>query len=94
MSAHVSTRTFHFQKETRTMVSEVSDLPNKQIPFTRVFEDACDVGFWLVSHKTGKEYLVYLNHVDEDANGEDLYGWRFRPVDKTAPFHEVLIIND
>jgi len=92
MSAYISTRDLHFQSVGRSFFQEISCLPNKQIPLMRVYPDACDVGFYLVSHSTGMEILMVESEVKR-VDGE-IISWRFKPVDKNAPIRDVVIVND
>ena len=92
MSAYISTRNLHYQKIGRSFFAEISELPKQRIPYMRVYNDACDVGFWLVSHKTGAEIMMVMTE-EKKVNG-DVVGWTFEPVDKKAPIRNVVIIND
>jgi len=92
MSAYVSTRDLHYQSVGRSFFAFITDLPEKRIPLMRVFNDSCDEGFYLVSHKTGTEILMYLKET-KVVEGE-VVGWTFTPVDKNAPINNVVIVND
>jgi hypothetical protein len=93
MSAYVSTKDLHFQASGRSFFQEISHLPNKRIPLMRVYPDACDVGFYLVSHSTGMEILMVESNVKRDREGE-ITSWMFTAVDKNAPIRNVVIVND
>lgn len=84
-----STKQFSYNKTDKTFVTEASSLGKTNL-FDRLYPDACDVGFWLKSHKTGKQILFFL--VDEIKNADDeLTGWRF------MSFHSLyflIIFND
>lgn len=92
MSAYISTRDLHFQSAGRSFFQEISCLPEKQIPLMRVYPDACDVGFYLVSHSTGMEILMVESEVKR-VEGE-IVSWTYTPVDKNAPINNVVIVND
>ena len=92
MSAYISTRDLHFQSIGRSFFQEISCLPNKRIPLMRVYDDACDEGFILVSHSTGMEIKMVLAETKR-VDG-DVISWTFRPIDKNAPINNVVIVND
>ena len=92
MSAYLSTKHFMYQKIGRSFFAEISELPKQRIPYMRVYNDACDVGFWLVSHKTGAEIMMVMTE-EKKVNG-DVVGWTFKPVERNAPITQVVIIND
>ena len=92
MSAYISTRDLHYQKTGRSFFAFITDLPKQRIPYMRVYQDACDVGFWLVSQNTGAEIKMVMTE-EKVVNG-DVVGWTFEPVDKKAPINNVVIIND
>jgi len=92
MSAYISTKDLHYQKIGRSFFQEISCLPDKRIPLMRVYDDACDEGFILVSHVTGAEIKMVLTETKlEDG---DVVGWTFKPINKNAPINNVVIIND
>lgn len=92
MSAYVSTKNLYYQKIGKSFFAEISELPDKRIPEMRVYPDACDIGFYLVSHKTGAEITMVL-HEKHIVDGE-VIAWTFKPVDKNAPINSVVIVND
>lgn len=62
--------------------AEASDLKNLSgggFRLGRVYDDACDVGFTMVSHHTGKEVVFRLEHREMDREG-DLLWWDFSSV--------------
>jgi len=86
-----STKQFTYDPETKTFIAEMSDLPSS--PFKRVYDDACDVGFELESHKTGKRILFTLaaeNKLDEG----DIASWLFLSTSKDKLGFAVEIFND
>lgn len=65
--------------------------------FGRVYDDACDEGFVLVSHRTGEQITFVIDHLD--MNGDEIAGWRLVPLDKHGrrdllKDFTVLVIND
>lgn len=99
-SKYQSTRNLNWQPSTRCFVAEASDL-GLGAHDGRVYDDACDVGFILVSHKTGDAILFVQDGVD--MNGDEIAGWRYKAyMEAGAPGKWVpttkdftaLIIND
>lgn len=74
------------------LVAEASDL-GVRVPLHRFFNDACDVGIAIRSHKTGREVRFLFTHEDKTPDG-DIAGWNFEAYDKDQPIKRVLIIND
>lgn len=86
----VSTEAFTYSAEDNLLTAEISTLG---VPFGRVFDDACDEGVTLVSHRTGRK-VVYSVVGEERADGDLLY-WDLRPVAATTPgLPNVRIFND
>lgn len=82
------------------LVCEASDLglrPGHQ--WERLYDDACDVGIVLRSHKTGVETRWYLQDTERDAEG-DVTCWKFRPCSESArkspdiAAYTLVILND
>lgn len=76
----VSTKFFDYNKDGKVFCAEASDLPKGFDFLGPIYDDACDSGFKLMSHKTGKEILFTWWKTDRDASGEDIAGWWFKPV--------------
>ena len=76
---------------------EISSLGNFR--FERVYPDACDIGFRMVSERTGKEAVFVVDHEDTDGEG-DIQGWNLVPTRESVRRNpdcagvRVLIIND
>lgn len=86
----VSTERFTFVKAENLLVAEMSDLPG----FGQVYDDACDEGMTLVSHRTGREVVYGVEHVERDREG-DLMFWDLRPAKRAdAGLPTVRIFND
>ena len=49
-----------------------------QFRLERIYQDACDVGFVMVSERTGKELTFYLDKEERDPSGEDIIAWHFK----------------
>jgi hypothetical protein len=71
----VSTDRFTYIPATNTFVAEASELP----AMSRVFNDACDVGYTLISQRTGREVIFAVTGIERDREGELLYE-DLRPV--------------
>jgi hypothetical protein len=97
-----STKQFHADPKTQTMDAEISDLGGQSI-HTRLYNDACDAGFLLQSHVTGKTsawvQVAQSGGYDEDSDGE-VTSWTFRPTYETLREHpqlanwKILVWND
>jgi len=93
----VSSARFTWGKSNRSFLTELSDL-GKDFQFERVYPDACDVGFAMVSAVTGREATFV--ETGRDMNGDELAGTWFSPTDETIKRWpamkgvRVLIIND
>jgi hypothetical protein len=89
----LSTLDFRYYSEDRLFICERSDLKGKRI-LGRVFNDACDEGFILRSHKTGREVIFCQSGTDYNNDGEEA-GWRFEALaSQDCDGVRVLIIND
>ena len=65
-----------FDFQGNTFIAEASDMMNRHLQ--RIYDDACDCGFTIVSAATGKEVVYVLTRVDIDKESEVL-GWEFHP---------------
>lgn len=72
----VSTDKFTYNASERSFFAELSDL---QINFSRVYDDAVDEGFTMVSARTGKEIVFVVEHIEFDPEG-DLRWWTLRSL--------------
>lgn len=92
-----STRFFDYSAVTRTFTVEESTLrANGCDAPSRLYDDACDEGFTLVSAKTGTEVMYYHEDALRDADGDILY-WTYVEVDalgKINYYTRVIIYND
>lgn len=93
MTSRISTNRFSYSKERNEFCTEASDLKNES--FSRRWPDACDIGFDLVSERTGR--VVRLVETDEvrDREGELMYNV-FEAIreDKKLFDGRVIILND
>lgn len=89
----ISTRRFFYQKDAGLLTAEISDF-GPGFGFGQVYDDACDEGLTLVSHKTGTEVTYGVEHVERDREGDLLY-WDLRPADRKLDYlPTVRIFND
>jgi len=92
-------RRFSWHRESQTLTTEESTLrngprtANGEWFLSRMYNDACDVGIAIRSHKTGTVERFYLTTTDQDSEG-DIAGWNFEPENELCPVKHVLIIND
>jgi hypothetical protein len=67
--------------------------------FSRIYDDAADVGFVMVSERTGAEAIFALASEDRDAEGE-LVSYTLKPIPETLRLfpqlegHEIVVLND
>lgn len=100
-SKRLSSRAFHYNPETKTFTAEISELSRGGTadPFGRVYDDAADEGFVIVSSKTGDEVTFVINGADRDSDG-DIAGWVLVPINRKSGYRDcskdfsVLVIND
>jgi hypothetical protein len=86
----ISSSKFSFKNN--TFVAEASDFGRK-LPLGRVYDDACDEGFSIVSAKTGKIAVFALYNHEEDKEG-DLVSWIFKCVTPGLTHLKAVIFND
>ena len=91
----LSTNKFTYNPKTKTFVCEASDL--RGFEPRRIYDDACDIGFYLVSEKTGQKVLFVENELAYDNDG-DLISFNFSSYCYENPSHtmhlNVVIFND
>lgn len=95
---HVNIWSDKFTWTNKIGVAEISDLGEKW-NVGRIYNDACDVGFKVVSKRTGQDAIFYLS--EERRSGEgDIYLWIFKPIPedvrqgRVAADIEIHILND
>ena len=79
-----------FSFKNHTFVAELSML--RGVEFERVYDDAADFGFSVISKRTGKSAVFAFNGYDTD--GEDVAGLRFVCVTPGLQNLKALLIND
>jgi hypothetical protein len=75
-----------------TFSAEASDF-GRNFDLGRVYDDACDEGFSIVSEKTGKVAVFALYNHEEDGEG-DLVSWIFHCVTPGLTHLKAVIFND
>lgn len=45
--------------------------------YSQIYDDACDMGFYIESHRTGRWVLFTLAHTQKDREGDVLF-WEFK----------------
>lgn len=86
----VSSNKFSFRGNTFT--ADASDL-GPAFALGRIWDDACDEGFSIVSEKTQRVAVFALYDHDEDAEG-DVCGWWFKCVTPGLTHLKAVIWND
>jgi len=86
----ISSSRFSFKDN--TFSAEASDF-GRRFELGRVYDDACDEGFSIVSAKTGKIAVFALYNREEDGEG-DLVSWVFRCVTPGLTHLKAVIFND
>ena len=73
-SVVLSSETLSYDKTDRTMSGFASDLRFNGSNY--MYDDACDIGIWIKSHKTGRIEPFVLLKAERDADG-DVRWWTF-----------------
>jgi len=91
----LSTKQFTYNPATKTFVCEASDL--RGFEPRRIYDDACDIGFYLVSEKTGKKILFCEVGPTRDED-DDLVSFNFSAHCYENPEHcmdlKLIVFND
>lgn len=91
----LNTNQFTYNPRSQTFVCEASDL--RGFKPRRIYDDACDIGFYMVSEKTGQKLLFVENEPTYDADG-DLISFNFSSHCYENPSNlmqmKVIIFND
>ena len=86
--APISSTRFTFKGN--TFSAEASELQGFKLG--RVYDDACDEGFSIVSERTGKSAVFAA--ADEIIHNEELSGWEFKCVTPGLTHLKAVIFND
>jgi hypothetical protein len=84
------TTAFNWDAANRMFSAEASDL-GPSFRFEQVYDDACDEGMTLISHRTGQAVTCAVTHVERDREGDLLY-WDLLPLGNKC--FRVRIFND
>jgi len=99
LNSPVSLNKFTHNKETRSFVTDASDLGNFNI-FQRIYDDAADVGFMVCNPNTNVTILVTLFQELADYENNEVCGWEFTPFENDVKANPKLrgysfrVIND
>jgi len=75
-----SSNMFNVHKSIKTMTCELSTLRDRV--YNQLYDDACDVGFGIISEKTG--HVAYWAHDKSEFNDDgDLTSVIFKPITET-----------
>jgi hypothetical protein len=88
----ISTAMFNYHSADKMFTAEMSTLQcgSKNIKvFERLYDDACDIGIFLTSHKTGKDVKFYVDKEIRSTEGE-LTDWVLKPCDEEIRKHPAL----
>lgn len=77
--------TKQFSYDNKTFRAEISDLlkGGQFSVFGLIYDDACDEGLTLVSHKTGKEAKFVVDYIHKDPE-KDIMWWTLVPTRDTV----------
>lgn len=96
----LNTQQFDWDKQTRVLSTEMStlDMGGTREVFCQIFNDSCDSGFTLCSHKTGRCVRMYVEHTQKDAY-HDVQWWTLKPYAPDLrrgqiPNFSITIFND
>lgn len=96
LGEHLSSQ-FEYDHDTNTFTAWASELGS--YTFKRLYGDACDYGFDIVSCKTGAVSTFYVTEEDRD-DDNDVTAWRMKPTAETIRKHpllkdaSVIVFND
>lgn len=80
-----------YSDEINALVCEDSTLPEP----SRVYDDACDVGYTVVDGKTGREFVVALAREKRSTSSGELLCWEYDPIPGSPRYALLLrVYND
>ena len=94
----ISSDFFTYDGDSKIFVSEASDLGTR-FTMRPLYDDACDVGFALMSASTAQVAIFSLDRVETDTEGETI-AWYFTPITESIKENKglegtkVIIYND
>lgn len=82
-----------YHAPSRSLTIEESTLrANRKAP-GQVYNDACDEGFTLISHRTGNEVIVAMHEIKRDHDG-DVQAWIYKSVWPRDANITLMVFND
>jgi hypothetical protein len=91
--AAICSSKFDFNSKMKMFTQEASML-GSSFKIGRVYDDACDEGFAIISKKTGNKAVFVLENIISDDSGEDIGAWKFNCVTPGLTQLQVVIFND
>ena len=90
----ISSERFNYFGDLKSFVAEHSDLNGYDIRQS-LYDDACDVGFEIISEKTGESRIFLFTNQNNDNEG-DVISWTFTMLNKDGSKSNVIaeIFND
>ena len=88
----ITSSQFFYDKPKGRFIIEMSCLRNPDL-FRRMYDDAADIGFTMISARTGTKVRYYLARRDTDKDGSTA-AWVFEPADKAGMDTSVVVFND
>ena len=89
----VSSKMFNYNAAAQVFTADASDL-GRGFNLGQVYDDACDVGFTIISAKTGKPAVFVETETHYDANDDDVAVWEFNCVTPGLKNLKAMIYND
>lgn len=86
----ISSDKFIYSSESKSFIADASDLEGFKLG--RVYDDACDEGFSIVSKKTGNSAVFAFE--GQIIDNEELGGWNFVCVTPGLKHLKATIFND
>lgn len=94
--SRIQSNHFTFDSKSRKFIAEHSDVKLFN-PSTRIYDDACDVGFFMISKKTGAKVLFFENGVEKNSENE-IEAFKYSANCRENPAHlrdlQVILFND
>jgi hypothetical protein len=92
-----NSKLFHYDKERKKFVAEASTLGNPT--FSKLYNDACDIGFLLESARTGT-VVMYVVVQEKRDREDDIEYWKLVPTQEAirrvpgAEATSIIVFND
>lgn len=95
-ATRISSKDFTWNSKTQTFSTELSEFGHRNArcnTLAQIYDDACDIGFVMVSEKTGKEEVFAFVEAKKDEEG-DLQFLKYVPANPKLRGISVLFFND